>query len=718
MTTESPAIGVDQPLKFGTALSNDKLSRTAFAQSAAATLKNVTSSNGFVLSIEGAWGSGKTSTLAMIEELLPQGTTSNRPVVVHFNPWLIGDRDALLRQFLVKPANAVSLPDHAKDGKKVAKEIKAYAKAFDVIKLIPGAEPWASIVKSVFAAVGDTAGSVAEHKTKDIEQHKSNVEAVLRNFPKPIVVFIDDIDRLFPLEVFEMVRIVKAVGELPNVGYVLSWDPSYVVTALRGAGVPQAESYLEKIVQVRMPLPSLSMSAKERLINDALASLDPAAIHTHFPKDGERLSSLYYSGLRELFEQPRDVTRVFNTVALIEPALRGEIVFSDIVGLAALMVKAPPMFELLKKSPKFFVGRMPGNQSILEKSEDLLKAGSEARKEALARCATPGATRKVVHYLFPLSAKADDVFALNRVVEVEGHIAHPARLLVALQLSVSPTDVSFVLARRFVVHPEQRTEIAQGLTREAAFEFMEAIGDLAGSLGGDAVTDLEVLCLTIAELADSGTFSARAKDRSGGFGDRAEDIAVRAIEEIVKAVDRAAGPDLARKIVGGGRALSLSAELIATAYLERDRKHETLPCPQEAAQKAQLLARHAEHVLARVTAGTFFETSNPACILWVHGQVVPAACNELFDAIRVVDPTLDDFALAFLSHSFDSTKGQTYLLQQEQAVLEAFCSLTDFREHARKRLEDPGLDYPVKAAWRSVVEGKKLYAVDGSEARH
>ena len=45
-----------------------------------------------------------------------------------------------------------------------------------------------------------------------------------------------------------------------------------------------------------------------------------------------------------MLEQPRDIVRLFNTVMLIEPVLRGEIELADIVGFAALMLKAPAVF--------------------------------------------------------------------------------------------------------------------------------------------------------------------------------------------------------------------------------------------------------------------------------------------------------------------------------------------------------------------------------------
>ena len=147
-------LGFDRPLRSEGAMAADRLGRLGYAKAAQHALARVNSTNGFVMSVEGAWGSGKTSALAMIEALLRQQTPV--PVVVHFNPWLIGDRDALLRRFLSKLAAEIKLADHAENGKKVARELKSYAKVFDFIKLVPGTEPLASLVKSVIESAGET----------------------------------------------------------------------------------------------------------------------------------------------------------------------------------------------------------------------------------------------------------------------------------------------------------------------------------------------------------------------------------------------------------------------------------------------------------------------------------------------------------------------------------------------------------------------------------
>lgn len=715
MTKHDQQIGLDLPLKVEDAIEKDTLSRVSFAKSVVDSFSAISQSSGIVISVEGVWGSGKTSTLAMVEALLKKDQERLQPIIVHFNPWLIGDRDALLRHFLHRISNAVRLADHAKDAKKVARELKSYAKVFDAVKLIPGAEPWASILKSVFESVGESAGAISEYKTPDIEIQKQRVEAVLSTFARPIIVFIDDIDRLFPLEVFEMIRIVKAVGGLPNIGYVLAWDPAYASAALAAANVPQAASYLDKVVQVRLPLPNLSISARNKLINRALDEMHPEAVKSYFDGSDDNLSLLYFNGFRELLEQPRDVSRVFNTVKVIEPSLRGEIVFADIVGLSALMVKAAPVFELLRKHPSYFVGPLPNDVALPNKEAATVNSVGDKCTAAYESCALPNDVRRLVHFLFPHVAGSGDDFSVSRSLSVEGRISNPDRLLVALQRDISVGDVSLTAVRKFFRDPDFRESITDSLNVENCLEYLEIMGDVASTLKINEVSDLEKLCLAIAALISKEVFGNRARNRRDHFSQDAAVLAIRAIQATVKNLDASKFHVIADTIIRSRQAVCVAANVVAYSYLTSTEKQKnTLFAVDE--RKTEALLAFANNVVEANSSGEFFLLTEPGYVLKVLAQTLSSECPRVFQAMKSIDSDLDAFALAILHHSFDSNKGQVFGLPQEAECATAYCSLVELQDHAKARLADKLLAYPARAAWRALLENKRLYAVDGSDA--
>ena len=694
-----PPMLLDKPLSGSEVLTDDKLGRAPFARTVTNVLQRVSGTAGLVVSIEGAWGSGKTTTLSIIEELLRLEQEDVRPLIVHFNPWLVGDRDALLRQFLAKLASEVKLGDPTKDGKRVAKELKTYAKAFDVLKLIPGAEPWASIVKSVVESMGNVVGDVADYKTPDIELRKRAVAERLGKLKHRIIVFIDDIDRLFPLEVFEMVRIIKAVGELPNVGYVVAWDPKYVREALRIANVPVAGTYLDKIVQVRLPLPALSTSARTRLLDDAIKALPQEARQEHFRDGAERLSLVLSHGLRNLLEQPRDVLRVFAAVLTIEPSLRGELVLSDIIGLSALMVTAGDVFELLKTQPEVFVGAKLGGLRQFRKPASIVEAGNDVRNRAINACRNPTAVRELVQFLFPLVAEADGESPWPSRFR-KGNLSNPDRLAVALQNSTSETDVSLVHLKHFLFEPESRAKIEDSLHADSFLDFMEQLRDFIGTAQQPSIRDLEALCSAIARLADGRAGVEHTRNRTDSITVSVDRLALDAIEKVVRRVDETAGGRIASTIAIDSSCLSVAAYLLLRSFADNCEEDPGLLVIASGDERAVLVSRFAKNVESAVESGTLLDCARPTNVLWALSFLSPDSCQRVFELAKKRESSLDDFVVALLSKGDGLSRQQTYEIPEN---LEKYVSLATLKAHASQRLQDTNLDFPAKAAWRSVA---------------
>lgn len=78
---------------------NDLLGYGPFAEHLARGFLRIPSPEGFVVSLSGAWGSGKTSMLQLIEYYLKGGLTDEKIAIMHFNPWWFSGSDDLIRRF-------------------------------------------------------------------------------------------------------------------------------------------------------------------------------------------------------------------------------------------------------------------------------------------------------------------------------------------------------------------------------------------------------------------------------------------------------------------------------------------------------------------------------------------------------------------------------------------------------------------------------------------
>ncbi len=230
---------------------------------------------------------------------------------------------------------------------------------------------------------------------------------------------------------------------------------------------------------------------------------------------------------------------------------------------------------------------------------------------------------------------------------------------------------------------------------------------------GKGIADLDGLCLDIARLVDRAPFPARSETRSF-FGMPAERLAIRTIEMIVKAVDQVRADSIAPLIIRDSRSLTTAMRLMVLSYLAEDISDDDRFVAAAREEKDELIASFAANAVAASAHGQLLATCNPGLILWNLSRLAREVCPQVFEALRETDPALDGFALQILKHSFDSNNGQAYRPPEEEDVLEAYCPINLLREHACSRLADASLEYPERAAWQSLVEGRALYGKDGS----
>lgn len=704
----------DRALEYGSATERDRLDRKGFAKQVVDLLRRVDNKNGLTVSIEGTWGCGKTSLLSLIQEGLDK--SDPKPLVVKFNPWLIGDRDALLGQLLGMIATQLELSDPSSDAGKAATEIKAYVGIFDVMKFIPGAEPWASILKSVVSATGDAAQNYADSKSRDIKLQRDKVAEALAKLSRPIVVMIDDIDRLYPQEVFEMIRIVKSVGDLPNVGYVLALDSSYIADALATLGVPSSGAYLDKVIQIRMPVPGLSSAAREMLITDLLNELPAEALREYFPDAEYAIGSLYRSGLRELLDKPRDFNRVFNAVSGFEPQLRGEIAFADILAFSALMVKCDAVYRLLVKSPDYFVGRMDSDEFTMVKSAEHVGSKKDQRESAYAKCERPEAARRIIHFLFPLVAKSEEGshWATSRTT-VSGRIANRGRLKVILQASVGVQDVSLNQVSEYIRESSSRGKIESDLQEGVVRSFLELVGDLAEQSTEIEVSERGALCIHLAELADKPVVANIKRTSADVFLLSGRQVLYRAILQVSSKLSEKDARELAEKIAGNESSLSIASEIVVGSHFPSPDVESPLCISKK--RLNPVTKKFGKNVVKAQADGMFFGCAAPDLILRALARLCKPRAKDFFRLAAQSNEFLDRFAEKYFRYSFDSNGGQVFAMPDKKDELQAFSSLKTLRGIAKRRLNDKTMGYPARAAWRAFYEQKKLYQ-NGDEARN
>ena len=183
--------------------------------------------------------------LSLVEEEIGE-----RAVSLWFNPWLFSSTEELVSRFFSEVAAQLQ---GFQDGeiRALAGKVAAYGKALAPIAqiVLPGLGSVMQAGSEALSGVGDESGASTH------DRHKALAEA-LRKISRPLVVYVDDIDRLADSEIRDVMRLVKLVGGLPNLIYVLAYDRSRVEAALGGEQPKDGRAFL-KIVQVPYSLPPI-----------------------------------------------------------------------------------------------------------------------------------------------------------------------------------------------------------------------------------------------------------------------------------------------------------------------------------------------------------------------------------------------------------------------------------------------------------------------------
>jgi predicted KAP-like P-loop ATPase len=321
----------DEPIKNRT---DDRLGRDGLARVIAREIKRAPRAGGFTMAVTGPWGSGKTSVVNLVLEQLK---VAKDVEIVHFNPWFFSGAHDLLARFFDEVAGQLEGRPHRKL-REVAERLKVYGAVLTpLMRGLPAAG-------GVLAGVSESAAIAATQGTS-LRSQRQSVASQLSQMDARLLVVIDDIDRLSPEEVRDIVKLVRLVGDFPNVVYLLSFDPSRVELVLGEGNDVAGREYLEKIVQLNYSLPAISRSKMREV---ALEDLEAALRGRDLELFDERAwGNLFALGVEPMLRHLRDVRRFANAAPAAIDLLGDEVAAQDLLALTALRVFEPRVHEKL-----------------------------------------------------------------------------------------------------------------------------------------------------------------------------------------------------------------------------------------------------------------------------------------------------------------------------------------------------------------------------------
>jgi predicted KAP-like P-loop ATPase len=345
----------DVPIK---SCKEDILGRHSFAKSLGNAILNYKEKDSIVIGLFGSWGSGKTSIINMalqhVEFATKDKAVHEKPIILKFNPWNYSDQNQLISQFFEQLSVVLKHVDHAENAKKAGKKLETYASFFKPLSLIPTIGPIASLISELLKNAGDTSKRWGEFKSNDLNSLRSELNHLLGNQPQKIIVVIDDIDRLNNTEIRQIFQLIKSLGDFPNTIYLLAFDKSVVINALKKVQEGSGDEYLEKVVQIPFEIPLISKKEVERLLFSQLDNLI-----TDIPEekwDQTYWGNIYHSGLKYFFHNIRDVTRYINSLRFSFQMVKNEVNAIDLLAVTGIQVFIPEVYYGIRDNKDIFTG--------------------------------------------------------------------------------------------------------------------------------------------------------------------------------------------------------------------------------------------------------------------------------------------------------------------------------------------------------------------------
>lgn len=195
------------------------------------------------LAIIGEWGSGKTAFKYEMQNQIKHNLKEDY-IMFDFEAWACDTPQSIVKTFFSQYRKQI--------GKYIPKlnpVIKDYM--FELLD---------DFGKSTFK-VNHISKFIKEMIGTDSENNFDYITNFLKKAQVRSYIFIDDLDRMQADEIMEVLKLVRNTANFPYTQFVLLYDKDYIVETLSLGKLKNAELYLEKIINVEIPLSKIEYPA-------------------------------------------------------------------------------------------------------------------------------------------------------------------------------------------------------------------------------------------------------------------------------------------------------------------------------------------------------------------------------------------------------------------------------------------------------------------------
>ena len=307
----------------------------------------------FTILLNEKYGSGKSSFFNILRKSI-----NEQAYIIDFKPWLCSDETQMIDELIEQLIGANVIEEH--------KMLMNYANT------LANHDSWVGVIGKIFTSTY----SVSLNDQYDAIKEK------MKLISKPIVVFVDDVDRLADKELMGLLKLIRNTADFPNMFYIIAADKQYLCSTILRTGINDASIYLQKFFNFEMIFPKDDKRNDELLKDTLKMVLSPYSIEEKGDNYINDFCNLKY--MQFMIQTPRDIYRYCNMLAFDLEVFRNtdlrqktnilkEIYYPNLMVLTLLRYTSDGIYKLLRDRDEYILTMQSYGQLYLhENYQDII----------------------------------------------------------------------------------------------------------------------------------------------------------------------------------------------------------------------------------------------------------------------------------------------------------------------------------------------------------
>ncbi len=284
----------------------------------------------FVLSLQGEWGSGKTTVINNFKKLIKDDL--NIIIIDDFDPWSYEDEQAMFKGMFDSIMKKIGINFSIRD---ISNFLNFY---IDAIFNNSKYENKYKIAKKYYLDIDKS------NKLKLI------INTYLKNNNKKILFIIDNIERADKDNINLLFKLVNNIFNFDNVIYLLSFDDNRMKEIFKN-DFNSNYKYLKKIIQLEVKVPKIDENVMKDVVGRCIKNLMKLYEINFNEKDNEKTIELLAQKIKDL----RELKIYLNSVISFNKLLNNNLNIQDTMLLELIKSQNVELYEEIWRNRKYFI---------------------------------------------------------------------------------------------------------------------------------------------------------------------------------------------------------------------------------------------------------------------------------------------------------------------------------------------------------------------------